>query len=375
MKNHSQNKFNIIGTSGSGKSTFSKRLSQILNIPYIEMDKIFWGPNWYWPSDEEFFGKLKNSLQGESWVLDGNYTRTIPIKWENVDAVVWLDYSFTKTLLRAIKRAFRRSLTQEELWEGTGNRESFRKSFFSKDSIILWTIKTHGQVRKKYENYMSDPRFSHIKFVRLRSDDEVEKFLANLNFNWQPLSPKELKETLSEAKCQWSIAGGWAIDLFLGKQTRKHEDIDIIVNREDQFKLQHALHGWELWVADPPGTLRRWKKSEFIGKGLQDIWCRRSKNDPWQIQIMLYDVENSEWIFKRDESIRRSLEDTLMISKDGYSILAPEVQLLYKSKSLREKDKIDFQNASSEMSAAQKAWLKQSLLKVYQNNHAWIEAL
>ncbi|MCF6264133.1 MAG: AAA family ATPase [Xanthomonadales bacterium] len=51
-------KINIIGTSGSGKSTFAKALSKKLDYPYIEMDAIFWGKNWYWPSDDEFFNKL-----------------------------------------------------------------------------------------------------------------------------------------------------------------------------------------------------------------------------------------------------------------------------------------------------------------------------
>ncbi len=368
-------KINVVGTSGSGKSTFSKRLSQILEIPYIEMDQIFWGPNWYWPSDDEFFAKLKKELQRDQWVLDGNYTRTIPIKWENVDTVVWLDHSFTTTLFRAVKRAIHRSLSKEEIWESTGNRESFRKSFFSKDSIIWWTIKTHKQVRKKYEKCMIDPQFSHIKFVRLRSDLEVEKFLANLNFDWQPLSPQDLKSTLSEVKCDWAIAGGWAIDLFLGSQTRVHEDIDVIVKRNDQFKIQKALKDWELWVADPPGKLRPWRKSEYIGKGLQDIWCRRSKNEPWQIQIMLYDVEDGEWIFKRNESVRKKLEEILIETKDGYSILAPEVQLLYKSKSLRAKDRADFKSALVAMNAEQKNWLKQSLVRVYDNKHLWVDSL
>lgn len=176
-------KINVVGTSGSGKSTFSKRLAEILNAPYVEMDKIFWGPNWYFPSDKEFFSNLKNSLVSDRWVLDGNYTRSIPIKWENVDVVIWLDYPFAKTLFRAVKRAFRRSLRKEELWAGTGNRESFKRSFFSKDSIILWTIKTHGQVRQRYQSLMADPKFSHIKFIRLRSDAEAEAYLANLPGN------------------------------------------------------------------------------------------------------------------------------------------------------------------------------------------------
>jgi adenylate kinase family enzyme len=81
-------RINIIGTSGSGKSSFAKKLSQITGFPYVEMDKVFWGPNWKWPSDEEFFSKLKVALAGEKWILDGNYTRTIPIKWEKVDLVI-----------------------------------------------------------------------------------------------------------------------------------------------------------------------------------------------------------------------------------------------------------------------------------------------
>lgn len=97
-----------------------------------------------------------------------------------------LDYSFARTLLQAIKRAVRRSLTKEELWEGTGNRESFRKSFFSKESIIWWTITTHKKNRLKYESYLVDPRFSHLKFIRLKSHAEAENFLKTLN-NKNPL--------------------------------------------------------------------------------------------------------------------------------------------------------------------------------------------
>lgn len=170
-------RINVIGASGSGKSTFARRLSQISNFPYIEMDKLFWGPNWQWPSDDEFFAKVKNAVANPQWILDGNYTRTLFMKWEKVDLVIWLDLPFAQTLFQAIRRAITRVWTQQELWEGTGNRESFKKSFFSKDSIILWTIKTHGPVRQKYQSYMQDPKFQHIRFIRLRSHSEAKKFL------------------------------------------------------------------------------------------------------------------------------------------------------------------------------------------------------
>ncbi len=181
-------KINVIGTSGSGKTTFAHRLAKALNYPYVEMDKIFWGPNWYWPSDEEFFGNLKIALDQETWVLDGNYNRTVPIKWENVDTVIWLDYSFSRTLFQAIRRAIARAWTQKEIWEGTGNRESFRKSFFSKQSIIWWTITTHKSVREKYEKCMNDPRFKHIQFIRLQNHREADQFLQRCK---SPLSPTD----------------------------------------------------------------------------------------------------------------------------------------------------------------------------------------
>ena len=144
------------------------------------MDSLFWGPNWYSSSDEEFFPKLRNALNKDSWILDGNYTRTIPIKWENVELVIWLDYSFARTLFQAIKRALKRSITKEELWAGTGNHESFTKSIFSRDSIILWTIKTYRKVKFKYQRLMKDPEYSNIKFIQLKSPSETKKFLGRI---------------------------------------------------------------------------------------------------------------------------------------------------------------------------------------------------
>lgn len=169
-------RINVIGTSGSGKSTFARNLAEKLDLPYLEMDAIFWGPDWTFPEDKELFSKLSPALEGESWVLDGNYTRTLPIKWENVDTIIWLDFNFPRTLYQASVRAFTRLISKEELWPGTGNRETFGK-LFSRESIVLWTIRTHRRNRKKFTGYMESPKFSHIKFIRLRSPQEAENYL------------------------------------------------------------------------------------------------------------------------------------------------------------------------------------------------------
>jgi len=187
-------KINVVGTSSSGKTTLSKKLSDILSISHIEMDALFWGPNWEHSSFEEFCVKLRSALKGESWILDGNYTRTTPIKWERVTIVIWLDFSFIRSLLQALKRAVKRLISREELWPGTGNIENLR-SFFSKDSIVLYTIKSHRRVRRKYEAYFESDYYPNIQFIRLRSPKEVESFLTKVKKNKKLIFDKPTKET------------------------------------------------------------------------------------------------------------------------------------------------------------------------------------
>ncbi len=173
-------RINVVGTSGSGKSTFSKRLASELELPLIEMDALFWNPQWSESTDELFFARLRAALAHPRWVLDGNYDRTLPIKWQEVTAVIWLDYSLPRTLLQGVKRALFRAWTKEELWPGTGNRESFRASFFSKKSVLLWSHRSHGKLRKRYGERLTDPAYAQIAFYRFRSPAEAEGFLRQI---------------------------------------------------------------------------------------------------------------------------------------------------------------------------------------------------
>lgn len=173
-------RINVIGSSGSGKSTFAKKVSEILNFPHIEMDNLFWNKDWRQSEDEEFLKKLKVALYNKVWVLDGNYFRTTSIKWANVDLVIWLDYSFSRTFYRAVKRAVIRSLTKKELWKGTGNTESFRRAFLSKESILLWVINSYPKVNKRYNELIKSEEYPHIKFLKISTTKESEKFLYEL---------------------------------------------------------------------------------------------------------------------------------------------------------------------------------------------------
>lgn len=175
-------KINVVGTSGSGKSTFARRLADTLGVPYIELDRLYWRANWQGTPDAAFMTRIAETLRAapDGWVLDGNYNRTREVKWREVDTIIWLDYGFALTLYQAVKRAIARAVSQQELWPGTGNRESLRQSFFSRESIVWWTIKTWRSNRRRYQADMTNPLFSHLHFVHLRSPAEARNYLRSL---------------------------------------------------------------------------------------------------------------------------------------------------------------------------------------------------
>lgn len=173
---------NVIGTSGTGKTTFCRSLAAVLGAPCHEMDALFWRPQWQAADEAEFLAGLRQAVAGDEWVLDGNYTRTQAIKWATVQCVVWLDYSFGRTMFQAIRRAIRRSASGDEIWAGTGNRETFRKSFFSRDSVLLWTLKTYRRNGAKYRELLEETadRGRGFGVVRIASPAEADEVIRQL---------------------------------------------------------------------------------------------------------------------------------------------------------------------------------------------------
>ena len=169
-------RINVVGTSGSGKTTFAKRIADKLDVPYVEMDALFWKPNWTESTDEEFLPRLEEAVSSDHWVLDGNYDRTRPIKWKRVQTVIYLDLPFHIVLYRITRRCLVRGLKREELW--AGNRESLWKHLFTRDSMVLWTISSFHRLRRRYTRTFEQPENSHIRFIRLRSRRETEDLIT-----------------------------------------------------------------------------------------------------------------------------------------------------------------------------------------------------
>ncbi|HEX8866635.1 MAG TPA: amino acid transporter [Lentzea sp.] len=176
---------------------------------------------------------------------------------------------------------------------------------------------------------------------------------------WDPLSPLEVAGLFSGA--QWWVAGGYAIELAVGRPLRPHADIDVLLLRRDQLAAQRALAGWEWWAADPPGTLRPWQPGEILPPDVHDIWCRPAGSDHWQVQVMLDESDGDDWVSRRHPRVRRSISSIGNVTDSGIPYLVPEIQLFYKSTSPRPKDQIDFAAALPLLSAAQRTWLTESV--------------
>jgi len=169
----------VYGPSGSGKSTLARRIGAALGLPVVELDALFHQPNWVPTPEDEFRAKVANVLDNHTsgWVCDGNYHMVRDLVLARAEAVVWLKLPFRVVYPRLVWRTVSRAWNKQELWNT--NRESWRLSFASRESILLWGI-THwrahfrGIVRSLAEDAPSLP------VVELRSNRDVREFVEGL---------------------------------------------------------------------------------------------------------------------------------------------------------------------------------------------------
>ncbi|WPC42855.1 DNA topology modulation protein [Clostridium sp. JS66] len=94
----------VIGSPGSGKSTFSRKLSHITGIPLIHLDKEFWNSGWVETPRDEWVKKQKFLIAGDEWIIDGNYGGTMDIRLEKADTVICFELSRVACILNYFKR-------------------------------------------------------------------------------------------------------------------------------------------------------------------------------------------------------------------------------------------------------------------------------
>ena len=164
----------VKGSLGAGKSTIAPELADRLGVTYIELDDLHHGPNWSEPTAEEFQVVVREALDGApgGWVVDGNYDAKLGnLVVAQADTIVWLDLPLAVKWRRVWRRTMHRVRNRVELW--SGNRETWRDQFASRDSVFLQVVRTHVRHKRTWPTlFEGDPRR-----VRLRSVEAAQRWL------------------------------------------------------------------------------------------------------------------------------------------------------------------------------------------------------
>ena len=161
----------LASTSGSGKTTLGRELARRLDAPFHELDALHHGPGWTEATAEELRARVEPLLDGERWVVDGAYRNKLgDVVLERADVVVWLDLPRRVWLPRLLRRTVSRIVRREELW--SGNRETFRNAFLSRNSLLLYALRAYPRNHRRYREELAP-----YDVVRLCSQREVERWL------------------------------------------------------------------------------------------------------------------------------------------------------------------------------------------------------
>lgn len=187
---------------------------------------------------------------------------------------------------------------------------------------------------------------------------------------WRALGPNDALELMRGYERPWWVGGGWALDLFAGRATREHADLDVVILREDQECVWDHFAGWDLQVVDG-AELRPWW-GERLELPVHNLWARRTEG-PWELELLLMESDGREWRFRRDERVTLPLTQVGM-ERDGIPHLAPEIPLLYKAKDPRGNDDADFASVLPQLDDGRRRWLARAI-RSQDPSHAWLGAL
>jgi hypothetical protein len=188
---------------------------------------------------------------------------------------------------------------------------------------------------------------------------------------WRSVHPGEAAGFLSALRAPWWIAGGWALDLFVGKQSRPHKDLDIGVLRRDVMTVLSALPSWAIFEAKD-GLLTRLSAGSAPRIEVNSLWCRRADDQDWTFELMLDSCEDDRWVFRREPAIRRPLSLAVRRDVAGIPFLAPEIQLLFKARATRAEDQADFVHVVPRLDPEARSWLKIALTQI-DPHHPWLK--
>jgi hypothetical protein len=190
---------------------------------------------------------------------------------------------------------------------------------------------------------------------------------------WEPWRPDEVARRLAGVDARWCVVGGWAIDLFLGRETRAHDDLEIAVPRADFAAVRAHLAGFALHTVRE-GEVRALAPDELPPLENHQNWLLDPRANAWRMDVMLEPGEADTWVYRRDESIRAPRARMVARTERGIPFLRPEAVLLFKAKRAEAKDDADLASALPSLDVPARAWLRAALARTHPG-HRWLETL
>jgi hypothetical protein len=189
----------------------------------------------------------------------------------------------------------------------------------------------------------------------------------------EALAPSDLNGLMAGYDRPWWIAGGWAIDLYLGRPGRRvHSDLDVAVLRRHARQLRAAFTNWDMWQVVGHRRLAPW--SGALDERAFSVWARRTPDSPWAIEFLLERATKWRWYYRRNHTVTLRLDRLGRLTPSGTPYLAPEVVLLYKAMNTQPRDTIDFGAVRLALGTEPRHWLR-SALEVAHPGHPWTHGL
>ncbi|MEX0667129.1 MAG: hypothetical protein WD313_02230, partial [Acidimicrobiia bacterium] len=186
--------------------------------------------------------------------------------------------------------------------------------------------------------------------------------------------PPDVGRLFKDLEAWWAVAGGWAIDCFIGSESRTHADLDIAVLRRDVHQICEHLIGWDLHVVASPGRLQEWDGS-ILDNSHNQLWCRSSPTAPWAFELLFNDSKGGDWLFRRNHNIRKPLDAITGRTSQNIPYLIPEIVLLFKAKIASPIDEADLHSCIRFLSDSGRAWLREAIELTHGAEHPWIGSL
>jgi hypothetical protein len=198
----------------------------------------------------------------------------------------------------------------------------------------------------------------------------MEPFEPDLSA-WDAWHPEEAARRLAGVDVPWAVVGGWSLDLFRGRQTREHEDLELGVPEGGFAAIRDALSDLELFaIVDGKAA----PADETVLADSHQTWGREPATGLWRLDVVREQWDGDTWICRRDARIRLPRAELIARTRDGIPYQQPEVALLFKAKHMREKDQRDFEDVVPLLGAGARRWLRDALELVHPG-HEWLRAL